>query len=158
MADKFIDKVKFFMGLDSDDEPQENAPQPVEELPSIEPAEFQRPIERPKSRPSIPFQEPKVIPLNHDNAKVNVTILKPAEFNDAATVVNNLKLQKPVIVNLESLDHDEARKIFDFCSGALYALSGKMFKVSRNIFLMAPENVDISGNLRDAVDKEYEME
>ncbi len=104
------------------------------------------------------FDEPKVVSMNNDENKVNVTIIKPEDFNDSANVVNNLKSEKPVIINLESLDIDVARKIFDFCSGALYALNGKIFKISKNIFLLAPENVDISGNLNKSVESDYEME
>lgn len=156
MADKFVDKVKFFMGLDSEEE--EAVIEKPEEKPSIERYDFQKEPVKPSIKTTRPLNESKVIQMNNDQSKVNVTILKPEHFNDAAVVVNNLKLEKPVIVNLEAVDHDEARKIFDFCSGALYALGGKMFKVSKNIFLMAPENVDISGNLRDTVDTEFEME
>jgi cell division inhibitor SepF len=159
MADKFKDKLKFFMGLDSDDEEETN----VVESTSTEPLNFER-VDLPREplkkveNPIRSINESRVIPMSNEVSKVNVTILKPEDFNDAASVVNNLKAEKPVIVNLEALDHNEARKIFDFCSGALYALNGRMFKVSKNIFLMAPENVDISGNLNNSVDTEFEME
>ena len=48
-----------------------------------------------------------------------------------------------VEVNLEKLDSDTARKIFDFLGGATYALNGNVQKVANNIFIFAPENVAI---------------
>lgn len=161
MADKFMEKVKFFMGLDSDDDIDAKAD--VADESSKDQLAYERvelPREPVKSSKNTfkPIIESRVTPMTNESLKVNVTILKPEDFNDAATVVSNLKAEKPVIVNLEALDHNDARKIFDFCSGALFALNGKMFKVSKNIFLMAPENVDISGNFNNSVDTEFEME
>ena len=62
-------------------------------------------------------------------------------------LVDNLKSRKPVIVNLERLESDTARKIFDFLSGATYALNGNVQKVANNIFVFAPENVDINSSV-----------
>ena len=38
------------------------------------------------------------------------------------------------------------QKIFDFLSGATYALNGNVQKVANNIFIFAPESVDIAAN------------
>jgi cell division inhibitor SepF len=61
--------------------------------------------------------------------------------------VDNLKAKKPVIINLEKVESDAARKIFDFLSGATYALNGNVQKVANNIFIFAPENVDVTANI-----------
>lgn len=160
MAEKFVDKVKFFMGLDSEESEKEEAQLEDDSLVETDTFDF-IPNETHNvynSETDKKFDEPKVVSMNNDENKVNVTLIKPEDFNDSADVVNNLKNEKPVIINLESLDIDVARKIFDFCSGALYALNGKIFKISKNIFLLAPENVDISGNLNKSVESDFEME
>ena len=54
-----------------------------------------------------------------------------------------------MIINLENLDPELAKKIFDFVSGAVYALDGSIQKVSKSIFVLAPSNVDISGNISE---------
>jgi cell division inhibitor SepF len=156
MSDKIFDKVKYFMGLDAEDDAGES--EGIEEIIPQESTPYARESYRKTETLQKSTRESKVIQMNNTSEKVNVTILKPEDFNDSATVVNNLKAQKPVIVNLEAVEQETARKIFDFCSGALYALNGKIYKVSRNIFLMAPENVDISGNLKNSVDSEFDME
>lgn len=45
------------------------------------------------------------------------------------------------------LENETARKIFDFLSGATYALDGNVQKVANNIFVFAPENVDVMAGM-----------
>lgn len=71
-------------------------------------------------------------------------VIEPDGFEECPKLVDSLKSRKPVIINLEKIDSDTARKIFDFLSGATYALNGNVQKVANNIFIFAPENVDIS--------------
>lgn len=60
--------------------------------------------------------------------------------------MDSLKGRRPIIINLEKLETEVARKIFDFMSGATYALNGNVQKVANNIFIFAPENVDIAAS------------
>ncbi len=103
-------------------------------------------------------EDEEIIPLNskknkivniHTTTQMKVVIYEPNEFEEAPSIVDNLKNRKPVIINLESLDQELAKKIFDFLNGAVYALDGNIQKVSKGIFILAPNNVDISGNLRE---------
>lgn len=142
MAEKFIDKVKFFMGLDDyvEDEPTvEDKKQPA--LMAQDPEDFGR------TQSYNVTTKNKVVNI-HSNAQMKVVIHQPNAFDETAGIVDNLKNRKPVIINLENLDPDLARKIFDFCSGALYALDGQIQKVSKGIFILAPSNVDISGDVK----------
>ena len=74
-----------------------------------------------------------------------LVLLEPKTFEECPKLVDSLKGKKPVIINLERLETDVARKIFDFLSGATYALDGNVQKVANNIFIFAPANVDIAG-------------
>lgn len=76
-----------------------------------------------------------------------LVVIEPKSFDECPRLVDNLKSRKPVIINLEKIEGDTARKIFDFLSGATYALNGNIQKVSNNIFVFAPENVDIAANI-----------
>lgn len=144
MAEKFIDKVKFFMGLD--EYPEDELP--VEEKKQSHPAVMaQDPEDYGRNQSYNITTKNKVVNI-HSNAQMKVVIHQPNEFDETAAIVDNLKNRKPVIINLESLDPDLARKIFDFCSGALYALDGQIQKVSKGIFILAPSNVDISGDVK----------
>lgn len=72
-----------------------------------------------------------------------LVVIEPAGFDECPKLVDSLKSRKPIIVNLEKLDNDTGRKIFDFLGGATYALNGNVQKVANNIFVFAPENVAI---------------
>lgn len=77
---------------------------------------------------------------------VRMVVFQPQTYDDTQTIIDNLKAHKPVIVNLETLNPDIAQRVLDFIGGAIYALDGSVRKVSKGIFLLAPEGVDIAGN------------
>ena len=75
-----------------------------------------------------------------------LVVIEPQGFEECSRLVDSMKTRKPVIVNLEKLEPDMARKIFDFLGGATYALNGNVQKVANNIFVFAPENVAIAAD------------
>ena len=70
-------------------------------------------------------------------------VIEPKGFEECPRFVDLLKARKPVILNLEKIDVDTARKIFDFLSGATYALNGTVESVTGDIFVFAPETVGV---------------
>jgi len=84
---------------------------------------------------------------NQHTAPFKLVVIEPKAFDECPKLVDSLKTKKPVIINLEKLEPDTARKIFDFLSGATYALNGNVQKIANNIFVFAPENVDIAANI-----------
>jgi cell division inhibitor SepF len=91
----------------------------------------------------------KVLSMQKEVDAMKMVVTEPAGFEECPKLVDSLKARKPVIINLEKIDSDTARKIFDFLSGATYALNGTVQKVANNIFVFAPENIDISANAPD---------
>ncbi len=85
-----------------------------------------------------------------------MVVIEPKHFDECSKLVDNLKSRKPVIINLEKVETDLARKMFDFLSGATYALNGNVQRVTQNIFIFAPKNVDINAQLnRDNTEAGY---
>lgn len=82
-------------------------------------------------------------------SKMKMIVYQPITYDDTQNIIDNLKNRKPIIVNLESLELDIAQRILDFISGAIYSLDGNIHKISKGIFILAPANVDISGNIPD---------
>lgn len=78
-----------------------------------------------------------------------LVLIEPKSFEECPKLVDSLKGRRPVIINLEKLETEVARKIFDFMSGATYAVNGNVQKVANNIFIFAPENVDIAASQED---------
>lgn len=84
--------------------------------------------------------------------QVKMVISQPTNFEQAATICDLLKQKKSVIVNLEYVNKDVARRIIDVVSGAVHALDGHMQKISNSIVLIAPCNYDIENEMaRDEI-------
>jgi cell division inhibitor SepF len=71
-------------------------------------------------------------------------VVSPRSFNDAQQVADEFKRSKPVIINLQSTDRELSKRLIDFSSGMTYALGGGMQRISQGIFLLTPENVEVS--------------
>ena len=96
---------------------------------------------------------PKVTPIRpvkkQGGSGMEVCVIKPTSVEDAREITETLLSGRTVILNLEGLDLEVAQRIIDFTSGATYAISGNLQKISNYIFLVTPTNVDISGDLQD---------
>lgn len=75
--------------------------------------------------------------------QIRMKISKPTNFDQADEIVNQLKEKNAVVINLEYVSKDVARRIVDVVSGAVKALDGNIEKVSNSIFVVAPCNYDI---------------
>ncbi len=84
--------------------------------------------------------------------QVRMVISQPTTFEQAANICDLLKQKRSVIVNLEYVNKDVARRIIDVVSGAVHALDGHMQKISNSIVLIAPFNYDIENEIaRDEI-------
>jgi cell division inhibitor SepF len=72
-----------------------------------------------------------------------MVVIEPKNIDECRKLIDNLRANKPVIINLEKVETDLARKMFDFLSGATYALRGSIQRINQNIYLFAPHNVNI---------------
>ena len=89
----------------------------------------------------------KVVPLNAQGQSVKMVISQPTTFEQSDEICSFLKEKKSVIVNLEYVNKDVARRIVDFISGGVYALDGHIQKISNSIFLIAPMNYEITNEM-----------
>lgn len=75
-------------------------------------------------------------------------VVAPTSFNHAQEVADKLKINQPVIVNLQNVDRDLSRRIIDFASGLCYGIGGQMERVANQVFLLTPSNVEVSAEER----------
>lgn len=75
--------------------------------------------------------------------QIRMKIAKPTNFDQVDEVINELKNKNAIVINLEYVNKDVARRIVDVVSGAIKALDGHMEKVSNSIFVIAPFNYSI---------------
>lgn len=83
------------------------------------------------------------------SVQMEVVVIQPTTYDEAQEICDNIKAKKPCIINLENMERSIAQRIMDFVSGACYTLDGNMQRVTNNIFLIAPENVDILGDFKE---------
>ncbi|HPX70959.1 MAG TPA: cell division protein SepF [Bacillota bacterium] len=151
-----IEKIFDLLHISDQDEDEDDDLDEYEEIETLLPEKDPIGIKSPKtpapqaSRIDAPKPDvPKVPPYTtgKQTNQFKLVVIEPANFDESPRLVDSLKAKKPVIINLENLETDVARKIFDFLSGATYALNGNVQKVANNIFVFAPENVDVAYNM-----------
>lgn len=130
----FMNKMMNVMGLGEEEDV-------IEETPVYEP----RRQEEEPAPSSFGLKKGKVVNI-HTTTQLKVVVIQPTSYNDSQDIADHLKSKKPVVVNLERLEKEDARKMVDFLSGAVYALDGSMQKVANGILLLAPYNVGIMGD------------
>jgi cell division inhibitor SepF len=79
---------------------------------------------------------------------VRVHFVAPKNFNDAQDVADKFKDAIPVILNLQGADSDLSKRLIDFASGLTYALDGGMQRIADKVFLLTPQNVEVSAEER----------
>lgn len=140
-------------GIDDEYEDYEYDEYDEEEVPSVKKTSVPRKTSAAREVPEdsvkskngfLNNSKPKVVSLNR--SMMEVKIVQPTSFEDSQEICNTLLESKPVVVNLEGFDPDDAQRIMDFISGCIYAINGKYHQISKYIFIFTPENVDISGD------------
>ena len=78
-------------------------------------------------------------------------MVAPDGFEAAQTIADRLRAGVPVLVDFRGADRDLTGRVTDFCSGLVYAVEGTLQLVGRDVLLLAPGYVDVSGDAASAV-------
>ena len=110
-------------------------------------------VKRPKEKP-----QNKITPMRSSSRRsqtsggMEVCVIKPTSFDESREITETLLANRTVVLNVEGLDVDIAQRIIDFTSGSCFAMNGNLQKISNYIFIITPENVDISGDFQSFMD------
>lgn len=150
LGDKFKQMLnidnEYFDDADGDDADVYEDEPPV---PAARPQSSVRSERRPVSRGSD--SSAKVVDI-HTTAKLQVVLRKPERFDEAASIADELREKRTVVLNLEATAKDEAGKLICFLSGVAYANDGKLKKIANNTYIITPYNVDVMGDLLDELE------
>lgn len=93
-----------------------------------------------------PQQAPMGAPIGNIpmTSQGGVVIYSPSTYEDVQLLIDHLKMREQVIVDFSTLNQASVYRILDFMSGAIYALSGSIQQITKNIFLFAPAGVTIT--------------
>lgn len=137
---KFLNKIgDMIFGPDSYEEDEELLDEPEKK---------EEPARKEESESRAYGRRGKVVNIT-STTQFKVVVIQPETFEEARDIAENLKQNKPVIVNLEKIEKEQARRMVDFVSGASFALGGDIQKISNMIFLVTPYNVGILGDFKD---------
>jgi len=139
MAGAIMNKVWNMFGMDTQDERDEE-----EEFNNVE-EEYNQEDEM-EERKLWGRRSNKIVSLPQAQ-QIKMVISQPTSFEQSEGICDLLKEKKSIIVNLEYVNKDVARRIIDVISGAVHALDGHIQKVSNSIFLIAPFNYDITNDM-----------
>ena len=139
MAGALMDKVWSLIGMENTEPEEEN---PYENM--IDDEEVEDEVEDRKIWGRR--NNSKVLNMQATQ-QVKMVISQPTSFEQSEAICDLLKEKKSVIVNLEYVNKDIARRIVDVVSGAVHALDGHIQKISNSIFLIAPYNYDITNEM-----------
>jgi len=141
---RFLDRVLQFMGIHEEDEPEEVAP-PPEPPPPVAPRQqvaAASELNKRKAARLVSLPGP-----GRPGGQLRVSVVHPKRYEEVEQIADHLKDRQPVIVALDGVDKAVSRRIIDFVSGTTYALDGTVHRIGESIFLFAPINVSIDGDL-----------
>ncbi len=78
-------------------------------------------------------------------------LVKPDGFEMAQTIADCLRAGAPVLVDFRGVDRELVGRLMDFCSGLAYAVEASLQHIGREVLLLAPSHVDVSGDAASGV-------
>jgi len=120
--------------------PARPAPAPEPEASPVRPLPPSTPPEQSASKPRTVVRPVPATARPH--------VVSPTSFNHAQELADKFKANQPVILNLQGVDRELARRLIDFSSGLCYGLGGHMEKVAHQVYLLTPADVVVSAEER----------
>lgn len=125
------------------------APEPAQESPAARPGSEGGGLfgalsalgtRRTPRQPRTPRRERTV---NFGGSDTQVILFNPKTFDEAGELVQHLLNKRSLVMTLEGLPTETARRLLDFQSGITFALQGKITPVSAKTYFISPDNVDL---------------
>lgn len=151
-----VNKVMDWFGVNSEEEEYENIENTQTEDIYEEEGTYQRPLSfKSKALDSDRYSsrnnsQVRLMPTTAGAVASKMVITQPESFDESGAIGDYLKGQKSVIINLENVSKEDARRIIDFMSGATFMVDGTIQKVSSLIYLFTPRNVEIQNDVEQS--------
>ena len=172
LTQPYDDDNDFFEGADSslrDAPPPSAAQREFESVFGNEPAGKPEPAEEPRTpaRESAPEgglfgslsslgrkarKAPRERVVDVGGNETKVILFNPKTFEEAGELVNHLMAYHSLVMTLNGIPTESARRLLDFMSGITFALQGKITPISAKTYFISPENVDLLGATPDAAE------
>ena len=171
LTQPYDDDNDFFEGADSSlrEAPPPPSAREFESVFGNEPAGKPEPAEEPRTpaRESAPegglfsslgglgrkkSKAPRERVVDVGGNETKVILFNPKTFEEAGDLVSHLMAYHSLVMTLDGIPTDSARRLLDFMSGITFALQGKITPISAKTYFISPENVDLLGAQPDGAE------
>ncbi|MGI6010368.1 MAG: cell division protein SepF [Ruminococcus sp.] len=178
LNDDYDDDDEFFDDDDIEEEEEEKTKRHLfrkkdkeknlDELDDLEDP-FEKPRTTKKTKTVEPIVKPvkqqtrttssKVTPMRKKSGgtAMEVCVIKPTSMEDTRDIADTLIAHCTVVLNLEGIDVEVAQRIIDFSSGSCYSIGGGLQKISSYIFILTPDNVEVSGDIQEILSGAFDL-
>ncbi|EZH67166.1 cell division protein SepF [Bacillaceae bacterium JMAK1] len=118
--------------------------------------ELDVPVDEEKTGSEQKDRTQNVVSLQSIQQSAKMVLIEPRTYEEAQDVADHLKNRRSVILNMQRIQKDQAKRIVDFLSGTVYAIGGDIQKIGGNIFLCTPDNVEISGAISELMQQDFD--
>lgn len=99
---------------------------------------------------AVDYEDSAIEKRNRDerikkSSSVQIVLARPADFNEVKSIGDDLNAQKTVLLNLETVNSEDAKRILDFLSGVAYANGADIKMMAQKTFAIMPRNVGFAG-------------
>lgn len=95
----------------------------------------------------------KIVSIKNNNILPKIVLKKPVEFQDIMEIIDDVKSKRTVVINMIEVDSKHAQRMIDYIVGACYALNGSFEEIAKSIYIFAPENVEVSNELKSEISR-----
>ena len=76
---------------------------------------------------------------------LQIVLARPNDFSEVKSIGGDINEGKTVLLNLETVKSEDAKRILDFISGVAYANGADIKMMAQKTFAIMPRNVGFSG-------------
>lgn len=76
---------------------------------------------------------------------LQIVLARPSDFSEVKSIGGDINQQKTVLLNLETVKSEDAKRILDFISGVAFANGADIKMMAQKTFAIMPRNVSFSG-------------
>lgn len=152
-------KKRFFSKLDDDDDEEDDFDFSEKKSFTSKKSSASAPKTSSTVKPAAKQPSSKITPMRKktSSSSMEVCILKPTSMEDTREIADTLISHCTVVLNLEGIDVDVAQRIIDFSSGSCYSIGGSLQKISSYIFILTPDNVEVSGDFQEILSGAFDL-
>ncbi len=85
------------------------------------------------------------------NTVLQLVVKRPEKYSDAAEIAELYKNKTTVILMFNNTNKDIANRLIDFLGGVSYITDGELKRIGETTYILAPYNVDISGEFIEEI-------